>query len=331
MSFEFLVDVPYMNPNDDEVLLVSLEIAVGVCVAKDDLLATVETSKAVTEILAPVSGKIKSILADPGTMLKVGDQLLVLETEKEVGQAINRRKIEDHSRQIPAEISEKEYMDPQEVGGVSGKGALKKKLDEWRKLTEVQEDFNINYLSTHKRIVGGDNCFISCNVSMTNVRLGDRVWVNRDCHIFSNSKDNPISIGSGSYIGPYVWIEGHGGIQIGETTHISGPGTCIFTHSGMKTALQGEYALNPEDEEVYDNHFFTQPVEIGNSVWIGPNCTIFPGASISDFVVVMPNTLVRAGRIPSFSLVRPDGTVEKDSRFVKKLAEKTNNIQVRTP
>ena len=90
----------------------------------------------------------------------------------------------------------------------------------------------------------------------------------------------------------------------------------------MKTALQGNYALNPDDNEEYDENYFHQPIIIGNNVWIGPNCTIFPGTVIEHNVVVLPNSLVKGGRINSFSLINADGSIEQNSQFVKNLSSK---------
>ena len=116
---------------------------------------------------------------------------------------------------------------------------LRKKLDEKEKVSNFDAPHKKNHINNFPNIVHGDNCYIGTNVTLTNVVLGDQVWINRDSNIYTNNTKNPIKIGSGSYIGPYVWIEGHGGIEIGECVHITGPGTCLYTHSGMKTAQIG--------------------------------------------------------------------------------------------
>lgn len=191
---------------------------------------------------------------------------------------------------------------------------MKKKIEE--------KDYRKNYLNKFPDIDHGENCFISINVTLENVVLGDHVWINRDTNIFSNKASKPVCIGNGSYIGPYIWIEGHGGIVIGNCVQIAGPSTCLYTHSGMKSTLQGNYSTNPESNIEYDEHYFEQSINIGNNVWIGPNCTIFPGVNIGNNVVIMPNTLIKAGKIDDFSLVQNDGHIEKNSSFVKNLSKK---------
>ena len=177
-----------------------------------------------------------------------------------------------------------------------------------------------NYVDSFELLEHGQNCFIAEGVTITNVKIGDRVWINKFATIYS--KRNKVTIGSDCYIGPYVWIEGQAGIEMGNFVHIAGPGTSLYTHSGMKIALNGEKLGNPGyDPQNEKTHLFKVPIRIGNNVWIGPNCSISPGVVIQDFVVVMPNTVVKSGIIESYSLVSGNGHIERNSQFVKSLLE----------
>ena len=177
-----------------------------------------------------------------------------------------------------------------------------------------------NYIINFPNINHGVNCFIAEGATLTNVELGDQVWVNKHATVFSSHEK--ITIGSNCYIGPYVWIEGHAGLEIGNSVHIAGPGTNIHTHSGMKMALNGEHLGNPGYKpNLEKSHYYRVPIRIGNNVWIGPNCSISPGVVIQDFVVVMPNTIVKSGIIESYSLVHGNGIVEKNSDFVKSMLD----------
>ena len=104
--------------------------------------------------------------------------------------------------------------------------------------------------------------------------------------------------------------------------HIAGPGSSLYTHSGMKIALQGELCGNPSMPYRKSKNNISKPIYIGNNVWIGLNCTIFPGTIINDYVVVLPNSLVKSKDIPSYTLIKNDGTIEYNSSFEKSL---TNN------
>ena len=192
-------------------------------------------------------------------------------------------------------------------------------------INKVADDATIpsykkNYIINFPNINHGVNCFIGEGATLTNVELGDQVWVNKHATVFSSHEK--ITIGSNCYIGPYVWIEGHAGLEIGNSVHIAGPGTNIHTHSGMKMALNGEHLGNPGYKpNLEKSHYYRVPIRIGNNVWIGPNCSISPGVVIQDFVVVMPNTIVKSGIIESYSLVHGNGIVEKNSDFVKSMLD----------
>lgn len=192
-------------------------------------------------------------------------------------------------------------------------------------INKVADDATIpsykkNYIINFPNINHGVNCFIAEGATLTNVELGDQVWVNKHATVFSSHEK--ITIGSNCYIGPYVWIEGHAGLEIGNSVHIAGPGTNIHTHSGMKMALNGEHLGNPGYKpNLEKSHYYRVPIRIGNNVWIGPNCSISPGVVIQDFVVVMPNTIVKSGIIESYSLVHGNGIVEKNSDFVKSMLD----------
>ena len=308
----FSLKAPRINPNDDEMLFHGYSLNIGDKIKEGDIIATAETSKATFDIESSVSGTIQKLFFKEGEMIKVGDTIAEIELNEPLKEKIT-------------ETSNKDFSKQEKKKKVSN---LRKKLDERKKEKASSTDipYKKNHIKNFPNIKHGNNCYIGTNVTLTNVILGDHVWINRDTNIYTNNVENLIKIGSGSYVGPYVWIEGHGGIEIGECVHITGPGTCLYTHSGMKTALRGNYALNPDNKEDYDEHYFHQPIKIGNNVWIGPNCTIFPGTTIRNNVVVLPNTLVKSGTIKSFSLVHPDGQVEKNSSFVKILSGKGTKV-----
>ena len=70
------IHVPRVNNNDDEVKLVSLRVAVGEKIARGQLVAEVETDKAVVEVEAPSDGFVLGILANVDDVIAVGSVLL---------------------------------------------------------------------------------------------------------------------------------------------------------------------------------------------------------------------------------------------------------------
>ena len=86
------INVPRVNNNDDEVKLVSLSAVVGSRVAAGDVIAEVETDKAVVEVEAHADGYVLAVLGEIDTQLRVGSVLLWLgETaDEEVPKSISR-------------------------------------------------------------------------------------------------------------------------------------------------------------------------------------------------------------------------------------------------
>ena len=72
------IHAPRVNNNDDEVKLVSLRVAVGEKISRGQLVAEVETDKAVVEVEAPADGFVLGILANVDAVIAVGSVLLWL-------------------------------------------------------------------------------------------------------------------------------------------------------------------------------------------------------------------------------------------------------------
>ena len=70
------IHVPRVNNNDDEVKLVSLRVAAGEKISRGQLVAEVETDKAVVEVEAPSDGFVLGVLANIDEVIAVGSVLL---------------------------------------------------------------------------------------------------------------------------------------------------------------------------------------------------------------------------------------------------------------
>ena len=57
-------------------------VDVGDQIEEDDVIAEVETDKAVVEVGAPVSGKVLRLGCEAGDVLEVGAELILLETDE---------------------------------------------------------------------------------------------------------------------------------------------------------------------------------------------------------------------------------------------------------
>lgn len=72
------VFVPRINNNDDEVKILTFDVAVGAKVGLDQVLGQVETDKAVMDITAPSAGYVLGFVGNPEEVVKVGSVLLWL-------------------------------------------------------------------------------------------------------------------------------------------------------------------------------------------------------------------------------------------------------------
>ena len=97
-----------------------------------------------------------------------------------------------------------------------------------------------------------------------------------------------VTTGRNTWIGPYVVLDGSGGLSIGSNCSISA-GVQIYTHDSIQWAISGG-----ESPYEYAQTF------IGNNCYIGPNTVVAKGVSIGDRCVIGANSLVLAD-IPSGS------------------------------
>ena len=76
----YVFKLPDLGEGTVEAEIVSWRVKPGDEVSEDDVLAEVMTEKAAVEVPAPVSGRIVSTTGQPGDMVAVGSELVVLET-----------------------------------------------------------------------------------------------------------------------------------------------------------------------------------------------------------------------------------------------------------
>jgi acetyltransferase-like isoleucine patch superfamily enzyme len=342
--------VPHLNPNDEVVSISHWNVENGQYVNIEMEIFTIETSKASYEFCSESSGYVYFFNQDK-VQYNVGEVIGIISPFKELSvtlleqfkhEILNVVSIaEKHIDRPDVVISKKarvliqlNSIDIDDLDKSSGfiresdvLNYIKKSNDVLsgdsssdkgviQQQNEKHQDVKRNYIDDFNHIKTGDNCFIGQGVSMTNVVLGHRVWINRNATLYGSG----VSIGDDCYIGPSTWIEGHGGIIIGNSVHIAGPSTCLYTHSGIKIALGGEKLGNPGFKTI-SKGYYHEEIRIGNNVWIGPNCTLFPGVIIEDYVVIFPNTLVKKGLYKSFSLILPNGSIEENSEFVRNLVK----------
>ena len=89
-----------------------------------------------------------------------------------------------------------------------------------------------------------------------------------------------VSVGSNTWIGPFVILDGVGGLDIGNNCSISA-GVQIYSHDSVDWAVSGG-----------EKPYTYAKTSIGNYCYIGPNVLIAKGVSIGDRCVIGANSLV---------------------------------------
>jgi len=98
-----------------------------------------------------------------------------------------------------------------------------------------------------------------------------------------------VSVGEGTWIGPFTILDGSGGLTIGKNSCISA-GVHIYTHDSVKKHLSGR---RMEDKK--------KPVAIGECTFIGASSIILSGVTIGDHCLIGANSLVTRD-IPPYSI-----------------------------
>lgn len=112
------------------------------------------------------------------------------------------------------------------------------------------------------------------------VEVADSCELNQGVEL--NSWGGSIRIAPRVWLGPYVVIYGHGGVEIGEQTLVS-------MHC---TILSSNHAIPPMGTLIRDVPDELLPTKIGRDVWIGANAVILGGVTIGDGAVVAAGAVV---------------------------------------
>jgi sugar O-acyltransferase (sialic acid O-acetyltransferase NeuD family) len=75
MAEPFAVEVPLVNPNEPEAMVVDVAVADGKQISEGDLLCALETSKSVEDVYSPTSGYVIGLASKLGTTVTAGNVL----------------------------------------------------------------------------------------------------------------------------------------------------------------------------------------------------------------------------------------------------------------
>jgi serine acetyltransferase len=133
------------------------------------------------------------------------------------------------------------------------------------------------------------SCYVGPGISLGPDAFGKvngTVEVADSCELNQGVELNPwggsIRIDRRVWLGPYVVIYGHGGVEIGESTLVSMH--CTILSSNHAIPAPRELIRNTADELL--------PTKIGRDVWIGANAVILGGVTIGDGAVIAAGAVV---------------------------------------
>jgi len=133
------------------------------------------------------------------------------------------------------------------------------------------------------------SCYVGPGVSLgpdNREGLNGTVAVGDSCELNQGVELNPfggsIWIARRVWLGPYVVIYGHGGVEIGEQTLVSMHCTILSSNHGVPPV--GSLIRETPDE--------LRPTKIGRDVWIGANAVVLGGVTVGDGAVVGAGAVV---------------------------------------
>ena len=133
------------------------------------------------------------------------------------------------------------------------------------------------------------------------MRSGDGTWRAHSRISSSSIVESPerLELGDHVFIGHHNFVDASGGLAIGEgvqiTNHVS-----VLTHSSHRALrLEREHYWGHTDPAGVQR----EATSIGEWTFIGPHCTVAPGARIGRGVIVRAHSYVR-GEVPDFAIVQ---------------------------
>jgi acetyltransferase-like isoleucine patch superfamily enzyme len=138
----------------------------------------------------------------------------------------------------------------------------------------------------NENVILGSGVKIGNYALISNIQIGENSIIESRviCTGFGKGK---IVIGSESYIGLSNILDWSDNIIIGDYVHIAGPSTGLWTHTSAPMCLNGIPLENKSQE-----YRPTTPILIESNVYIGGNCTIYPGITIGHHSITAPNSAV---------------------------------------
>ena len=160
-----------------------------------------------------------------------------------------------------------------------------------------------------QNVILNKNVIVGSNTRLSEIEIGINTQIEGGvvCTGYGKGK---IKIGKECYIGHYNILDWSDNITIGDYVHIAGPSTGLWTHSSAKMCLNGDLLNNKTSENRP-----TAPIIIEDNVYIGGNCTVYPGVTIHHHSIIAPNSAVTKDVPPNMLCGGVPGKVIKKLKF----------------
>ncbi len=142
-------------------------------------------------------------------------------------------------------------------------------------LNQLKKELSLDYKAKLNRSLPFSEMLFDRWEKAKSLSFGEGTSIYDDVLIFGN-----VTVGKNTWVGPYVILDGSGGLQIGDNCSISA-GVQIYSHNTVEWAISAGQA--PYEYEA---------TKIGNNCFIGPQSIIQNGVTIGDHCVVGANSFV---------------------------------------
>jgi acetyltransferase-like isoleucine patch superfamily enzyme len=112
------------------------------------------------------------------------------------------------------------------------------------------------------------------------ITLSPGCWIEQGCVLWAFN--GHITLHPSVFLGPYVVIYGHGGVEIGERT-------LVAMHSVI---VSSNHTVPPANIVLRDQPDIVEPTRIGRDCWLGAGVKVMAGVTIGDGCVVGAGSVV---------------------------------------
>jgi acetyltransferase-like isoleucine patch superfamily enzyme len=144
-----------------------------------------------------------------------------------------------------------------------------------------------NFCRLTKDVVLGDNVIVGDYSDLNKISVGKDTMLESGIKMPGTGKGRVI-IGKECYIGINNILDTSDNIIVGDFVHIAGPSTSLWCHTSAPMCMNSIPLRDPDR----DKYRPTLPITIEDNVYIGGNCTIYPGVKIGHHAIVAPNSAV---------------------------------------